>query len=140
MAINETLVIKADLSSLSLINEKLEANLELAGASFGLITKIELMVEEIFVNIANYAYGDKEGDATIIFSISDDDPKVLELSFIDSGTAYNPLEKEMPDISLSAEDRGIGGLGIFLYKTLADDISYKREDGKNILTVKKILK
>ncbi|MBR5997441.1 MAG: ATP-binding protein, partial [Bacilli bacterium] len=67
----------------------------------------------------------------------EEDPLAVMLTFIDSGMPYNPLAKEDPDITLSAEERQIGGLGIYMVKKSMDDVSYKFEDGKNIFTIKK---
>ena len=100
--------------------------------------KIELAVEEIFVNIASYAYPSGTGRALIRMSVSGE-PPVAEITFIDSGVKYDPLAKEDPDITLKAEDRGIGGLGIFLTKKNMDDVSYEYRDGKNIFTMRKTL-
>ena len=99
-------------------------------------SQIELAVEELFVNIANYAYTPKTGDATIrVFA--DKDKRVVSITFIDSGMPYDPLAKEDPDITLSAEERQIGGLGIFMVKKCMDEIEYEHEGGQNILTIRK---
>ena len=96
--------------------------------------QIDLAVEEIYVNIANYAYGDGTGTAEISVSVEAGE---LIIVFKDSGTPYNPLEKEDPDTSLSAEERQIGGLGIFLVKKNMDDVAYEYKNGQNILIIKK---
>ncbi|MBE6827895.1 MAG: serine/threonine protein phosphatase [Ruminococcaceae bacterium] len=98
--------------------------------------QINLAVEEIFVNIASYAYGGKNGTAEITMSGEENE---VTITFADSGIPYNPLEKEDPDISLSADVREIGGLGIFLVKKNMDNVSYDYTDGKNILTIKKTI-
>ena len=99
--------------------------------------QIDLSAEEIFTNIANYAYPEKEGDVQIGLSEADG---VVTLIFSDSGIPYDPLQREDPDITLSAEERQIGGLGILLVKKTMDDVRYRYEDGKNILTIKKTIK
>ena len=99
-----------------------------------IVIKMSVAVEEIFVNIAHYAYGDKTGSAKIQVE-GCEDPRGISITFIDSGMPYDPLEKEDPDINLSAEERQIGGLGIFMVKKTVDDIDYKYEDGKNILHI-----
>lgn len=99
---------------------------------------IEIAAEEIFVNISNYAYSPEVGTATIRVEI-EDDPMAVCMIFIDGGVQYDPLKKEDPDITLPAEDRPIGGLGIFMTKKCMDDIMYTYENGKNILTLKKNL-
>ena len=93
-------------------------------------------VEEIFVNIASYAYDDGTGDAYLSFSF-DENERLMTLVIADEGTPFNPLEKSEPDITLSAAERDIGGLGIFITKKTMDTVSYKYENGKNILTMTK---
>ena len=95
--------------------------------------KIEICLEEVYVNIASYAYGDKSGTARISAEKNDNE---ITLKFEDKGISYNPLQKEDPDITLSLEERPIGGLGIFMVKEMVKDIEYKREDEKNILILK----
>ena len=102
------------------------------------ILQVVLAVEEVFVNIANYAYNPEVGPATVLAEVIND-PTAVVLKFIDRGTPYNPLEREDPDITLSAEDRDIGGLGIFLTKNVMDETSYECRDGQNVLTLVKNL-
>ena len=97
--------------------------------------QIELSIEEIFVNIAHYAYTPDVGNATI--RVDTDDANTFTITFIDSGIPYNPLAKPDPDITLSAEERQIGGLGIFMVKKNMDDVKYEHLDGHNILTLTK---
>jgi len=99
--------------------------------------KLNVAVEEIFVNVSNYAYPPKEGDVEITFKINDG--KQVEMQFVDAGVPYNPLEKKDPDITLGVEDRPIGGLGIFMVKNYVDEINYVYENGKNILTIKMVI-
>ena len=99
---------------------------------------IDIAVEEIYINIASYAYRPGTGNAVIRFEV-EEDPLAVMLTFIDSGMPYNPLDKEDPDITLAAEERQIGGLGIYMVKKSMDDVSYKFEDGKNIFTIKKLI-
>ena len=93
-------------------------------------------VEEIFVNIASYAYGDGDGNATLSFGF-DESERLMTLIIKDNGTPFNPLERDEPDISLSADDREIGGLGIFITKKTMDTVDYSYENGQNILTMTK---
>lgn len=106
--------------------------------SLALQNKIELAVEEIFVNIAHYAYEGNDGQVKVTTKVLEN-PKRLCIEFIDDGIQFNPLEKPDPDISLKAEDREIGGLGIFLTKKFMDKIEYRYENGNNILTIEKNL-
>lgn len=98
--------------------------------------QIELATEEIFTNIASYAYTPDKGRAKVRVEVSDDPLEVI-LTFIDKGKPYDPLAKEDPDVTLTAEDREVGGLGIFLTKQTMDDVSYEYKDGQNILRLKK---
>jgi len=100
------------------------------------ISQLELAVEEIFVNIASYAYTKGQGQAIIRIDLSDT-TRLLTLQFEDTGVPFNPLNKEAPDINAPLENRDIGGLGIFIVNTIMDEVSYEYKDNKNILTLKK---
>ena len=99
--------------------------------------QIEVAVEELFVNIASYAYPPGSGSVTIEYSCENG---VAEITLTDSGTPYDPLAKEDPDITLTVQERPIGGLGILMVKKTMDDMSYRSENGCNILTIKKQIK
>lgn len=98
--------------------------------------QIDVAIDELFSNIAYYAYGEEQGQVTVQLQVTQDPPQI-NLSFIDSGMAYNPLENQDPDVTLSLEERQIGGLGIFMVKKSMDEVSYKRQAGNNILTITK---
>lgn len=98
--------------------------------------QIDVSMEELFVNIAHYAYPDGKGWAEIHALITDDE---AEFTLIDGGIPYDPLAKPDPDISLAAEDRQIGGLGIYMVKKQVDKMSYSYENGHNILKISKKL-
>ena len=100
--------------------------------------QIDVSVEELFVNIANYAYAPGTGSATIRVT-KQNDPIGVAITFIDSGVPYNPLAKKDPDITLSAEERQIGGLGIYMAKKSMDSIEYEYTDGQNMLTIRKAI-
>lgn len=118
---------------LGFIDERLEA----ADCSPATQMRIDLAVEEIFVNVANYAYAPETGDVTVTFAV--EEPMTAVITFEDSGVPYDPLKKEDPDVTLDARDRQIGGLGIFMVKKNVDKLSYAYRDGKNILEIKKAL-
>ena len=99
-------------------------------------TQIAVAVEEVFVNIAQYAYSPETGGALIRVTVGDDEAAI---EFEDKGKPYNPLEKDDPDITTGAEEREIGGLGIFMVKNIMDAVEYRRDGGKNILLIKKAL-
>ncbi len=126
----DELKIKASEDSLQTINDFIHSFLP-QNCDEILKNQIDLAVEEIFVNIAHYS-GTETAEIKASF-----DHGILEITFSDRGRPFNPLEKEDPDITLSAEKRKIGGLGIFLTKKFMDSVEYNFEDGKNILTLKK---
>ena len=116
---------------LAFAEERLEAN----GCSMKAQMQLTIAIEEIYVNIAHYAYGvEGGGDATIRFRT---EGRTAVFDFIDSGVAYDPLAKPDPDITLSVEERPIGGLGIFMVKKSMDDVRYERKDDQNILSMYK---
>lgn len=119
---------------LAVIDEELEA----AQCPMGTQMSIDVAAEEIFVNIASYAYTEGVGSAKIKVTM-EDDPKKIIISFADSGKPFDPLAKPDPDITLSAEERQIGGLGIYMVKKSMDEVTYKYEAGENILTISKLL-
>ena len=97
--------------------------------------KVDVAVEEIFVNIASYAYGEGVGPALIRAGKTAGD--FFEITFVDEGVPYDPTAKEDPDVSLPAEERPIGGLGIFLAFRVMDEVKYEYAEGKNHLTLRK---
>ena len=98
--------------------------------------QIAIAAEEVFVNIAHYAYNPEVGPARVCVSLNGGE---LRLVFEDSGKPYNPLEKADPDITARAEDRPIGGLGIFMVKKIMDTVNYQYENGLNQLTMTKVI-
>ena len=101
-------------------------------------TQIAISVEEIFVNIASYAYYPNSGIVKILIE-SIRNNSTLEITFIDSGRPFTPLENKDPDISIEAEERPIGGLGILMTKKAMDEVAYDFKEGKNILVLRKII-
>ena len=94
--------------------------------------KLDMCAEEIFANITFYAYPEQNGIIEAVFTKTNDN---ITIEFIDEGIEYNPLEKPDPDINLPPEERPLGGLGIYMVKNMTDNISYKRENNQNILTL-----
>ena len=120
------------------VNDFIHAQLP-GDCPFGLLNKIDLAVEEIYINIAHYAYAPETGMVRIDCGL---EPRgecgpLLRVVFRDSGKPFDPLAREDPDITLSADERGIGGLGIFLTKRFMDSVSYEYRDGENVLTIEK---
>ena len=98
--------------------------------------QIDIAIDELFGNIAHYAYNPEVGPATVRVEVVEE-PMAVVITFIDRGVPYDPLAREDPDITLSAEERDIGGLGIYMVKKSKDSISYEYQDGQNILAIKK---
>lgn len=134
----KTLTVEATTDNLSQVLDFVNEVMEEAGFPVHLVMRIDIAVEELFVNIANYSYGRGRGNAEIRVWI-EEDPKTIAISFIDSGIPYDPLKKADPDITLPLEERQIGGLGIFMVKKTMDDVSYEWKDGCNVLTIRKRL-
>ena len=130
------LTLQATLENLTQVTDFLEQELEAAGCPMKVQVQISIAAEEIYVNIAHYAYAPGTGEATVRIEILDD-PTAARITFLDGGVPFNPLAKEDPDITLSGEERGIGGLGIYMTKKSMDDVKYARTDGKNVLTIVK---
>ena len=99
--------------------------------------QLAVAVEEIFVNIAHYAYHPEQAGTATIRCCVGGDPLQVTIQFLDNGKPFNPLAKEDADITLSAEERRIGGLGILMVKKSMDAVDYIYENGSNILTIKK---
>ena len=112
--------------------------LEEAACPMKVLMQIDVIVEEVFVNIAHYAYGERRGKAAVRVEVSGG-PAVATITFTDRGMPYDPLAKEDPDVTLPADKREIGGLGIFMTKKMMDEVHYEYRDGRNILTLKKKL-
>ncbi len=130
------LIIKADTDNLDKVITFVEEQLEAFSCPMKVQTQIDIAVEEIFVNIAHYAYTSEIGDVSIMINLHDE-PKEVTIVFMDSGIPYNPLERPDPDTSLSAEERQIGGLGVYMVKKSMDFLEYEYRDGKNVFTIVK---
>ena len=128
----------AKTESLSDVLGFVEETLESLECSMKIQTAICVAIEEVFVNVAHYAYKDGDGDMTLGISF-DEQSRAITFQMTDKGVPFDPLKKPDPDITLSAEDREIGGLGIFIAKKTMDSLSYSYENGENVLTmIKKI--
>ena len=130
------LKIEARIENLDQVLTFIEKNLEAWDCSMKAQMQIAIAVEEIFVNIAHYAYAPAVGTVRIRLE-NPDNVDMVQITFTDKGIPYDPLAKEDPDVTLSAEERQIGGLGIYIVKKTMDDVQYQYQNGKNILTLKK---
>ena len=140
---NDTLIfarnelqIEATEENLPQVVEFVEKALQANGCPVKTQMQVVLAVEELYVNIAKYAYAPNIGTATIRVDFTTK-PDATQVTFMDQGVEYDPLKKLDPDISLSAEEREIGGLGIYMVKKTMDGVYYKYKNGQNILTIEK---
>ena len=127
----QTLNVSPELENLMIITEFVEQALEVVEAPMKVITQMDVVIDEVFSNIAQYS------QATQVIVECDAKPHFVRLRFLDNGLPYDPTKKEDPDVTLKAEERQIGGLGIFLIRKLMDDIGYDYFDGFNGFTLTK---
>ena len=132
------IVLSAKIENIEKAVDFVNGVLENAGCSMRDQIQIDVAVDELMSNVAQYAYANGKGDITISIEILDD-PRRAVIVLADEGMPYDPLKKEDPDITLSAEKRKIGGLGIFIVKQTADRMTYEHKDNKNIVTIEKRL-
>ncbi|MDE5589558.1 MAG: ATP-binding protein [Acetatifactor sp.] len=130
------LVIDATIESIPKVTAFIDEQLEQLDCPVKTQMQVDIAIDELFSNIAYYAYNPEIGSATVRVEVTED-PLAVVITFIDKGVQYDPLAKADPDITLSAEERDIGGLGIYMVKKTMDDVSYEYKDGQNILKIKK---
>ena len=133
----QEITVAAAVENLEAVTAFVDRCLEEIGCSPRAQMQIDVAVDELFSNIAYYAY--PPGSGTVTLRVEAAEPDDVMLTFIDSGVPYDPLSRPDPDTTLSAEERRIGGLGIYMVKKSMDDVSYAYEDGKNVFTIKKRL-
>lgn len=136
MAKEQALRIPSELERMDEVLDFVSEIIDAHGTTPQTRTQLRIVMEELYVNIAHYAYPSGNGWAEIRGSIEDD---VATFTLIDAGTPYDPLAKPDPDVTLSGEEREIGGLGIYMVKTMVDDVEYVYADGCNQLTIRKRL-
>jgi anti-sigma regulatory factor (Ser/Thr protein kinase) len=134
----DELEIEADQENLEEVQTFIGERLEAADCPMKVQMQIEIAVEEVFINIASYAYAPGKGNAVVRVEVSKE-PAEVTITFMDHGTPFDPLAREDPDLTIPAEDRQIGGLGVFMVKKTMDDVTYEYKDGKNTLTLRKNL-
>lgn len=130
------LTIDATIDNVAAVTEFVDEQLEQLDCPIKTQMQVDIAIDELFGNIANYAYNPEIGAATVRVEVTEN-PLAVVITFIDKGVPYDPLAKADPDVTLSAEEREIGGLGIYMVKKTMDDVSYEYRDGKNILRIKK---
>ena len=133
-----TITLAAVPENFAAAQEQVRSFLDSASCSIRTLFELDMVVEEIFINVASYAYPDGAGTVSLDLAI-DREQNFLYLTFRDSGVPYDPLRKQSPDLSAPAEKRPIGGLGIFLVQKYSDSLSYEYAEGENRLTIGKKL-
>lgn len=132
------LTIEALVENITKVTEFIDNRLEELNCPIKAQMQIDVAVDELFGNIAQYAYEQETGTITVRVEVVEN-PLSVVITFIDQGIPYDPLQKQDPDITLSAEERKIGGLGIFIVKKTMDEVLYEYKEGQNILKIKKTL-
>lgn len=130
------MTIPATVENIEKVTEFVNSQLEEIDCPIKARMQIDIAIDELFGNIANYAYNPETGPATVRVEVTEA-PISVVVTFIDHGIPYDPLKKDDPDVTLSAEERAIGGLGIFMVKKTMDEITYEYKDGQNILRIRK---
>lgn len=130
------LTVEATVESIPVITEFVDEQLEQFDCPMKAQAQIDIAIDELFSNIVHYAYNPGTGPATVRVEVVEEPLSVI-ITFIDQGVPYNPLAKADPDVTLSAEEREIGGLGIYIVKKNMNEITYEYKDGKNILKIRK---
>ena len=128
------ITVKAAINSIPTVTDFAVALLEEYQCDMRAQMQIDVAIDELFGNIAHYAYPQGTGEATVGVEF-DADTRVVSVTFTDSGIPFDPLQKSDPNVALSAEEREVGGLGIFMVKKTMDQIRYRFENGRNILTI-----
>ena len=131
--------IAATIENIETVTDFVNEQLEAYDCPMKAQMQIDIAIDELFGNIAHYAYNPEIGNATVRVEVIEE-PLAVVITFIDKGIPYDPLAKEDPNIKLSAEEREIGGLGIYMVKKSMDEITYEYKDGQNILAIKKKLR
>lgn len=130
------LTIDATVENIERVTAFVDEQLEQLNCPLKAQMQIDIAIDELFGNIAHYAYNPKTGPATVRVDVLQE-PLSVVVTFIDNGIAYDPLAREDPDVTLTTEEREIGGLGVYMVKKSMDEISYEYKDGQNILRIKK---
>ena len=132
------LTVPANLESIELLTDFITKQLEAVDCPNDILFSFTLVIEEVCANIANYAYDGKDGTITAAFSFDEED-RLAEIVFSDSGIPFDPTAQPNPNVALPLQKRKVGGLGIYLVKSLMDEVVYDYFGGQNVLTVRKRL-
>ncbi len=132
------LTVSASAAMLDTVTEYVNRELKAVNCPPKAMTQIDIAVDEIFSNISRYAYAPGTGSAVIRIDF-EPETRTASITFTDQGIPYNPLTAQDPDLTLTADQRPVGGLGLYLVKKLMDQVNYEYADGCNRLTIRKML-
>ena len=138
MATKKELMVEAEMDNLNDVLSFVDDELEAYNCPPRIMLALDVAVEELFTNIASYAYAPDTGTASVRVEV-EEKPVTVIITFVDQGVPYDPLKSADPKLDAEIEDRSIGGFGIFMVKNSMDDVNYEYRDGQNILTIKKAL-
>ena len=130
----QEITLKAEIANVRALTDWIDAKLEQLACPLKMQMQLDVAIDELFSNIARYAYPDGTGEAVVQFACEN---RTVSVTFIDRGTPFDPLALPAPNVSLPASERKQGGLGIFLVRKTMDDVKYRYEAGQNILTIQK---
>jgi len=132
------ITLEATIENIERVTDFVNEQLEQIGCPMKTQMKIDIAIDELFSNIARYAYHPETGPAEVCVEIQES-PAAVAVTFVDWGVPYDPLAQRAPDITLAADEREIGGLGIYMVKKSMDDVRYEYKNGQNILRIVKLL-
>lgn len=132
------MTVEAAVEHIPAVTEFVNEQLERYDCPLKAMFQVDVAIDELFSNIAHYAYHPESGPATVRVEV-EEEPLAVLITFFDQGKPYDPLSRRDPDVTLSAEEREAGGLGVFLVKKTMDDVSYEYKDGQNILRIRKTM-
>lgn len=126
--------IEAKIENLYPLLESIDQTIRSYSVDEELLATLHICIEEVFVNVVSYAYGEQVGLVEVETEVNDG---WLSITFRDEGIPYNPLEREDPDLDLALEERPIGGLGIYMIRNMMDSVQYEYKEGRNNLCIRK---
>lgn len=132
------LTLDATVENIPVVTDFVNEQMDALGCSMKVQMQIDVAIDELFSNIARYAYNPDVGPATVRVELTEE-PLSVVVTFVDNGVPYDPLKKGDPDTTLSAEEREIGGLGVYMVKKSMDAVAYEYKDGQNVLKITKKL-
>lgn len=131
----KTITVKSIVENVDIVTDFVDEYLDDLSCPKKAEMQINVAIDELFSNVCKYAYGENVGEVTVSVGLDGEENIVIVLA--DKGKPYDPTAAPDPDVSLSAEDRMVGGLGLFVVKKTMDELSYRYDNGENKVTIKK---